>query len=83
MLIEIHKTVLSALLSAFRSRAAVLAENVVLRQQLVVLRRSVAKPCVRARNRVLLALVTRLLDKELKAVNIVRSETVVRWHRSF
>ena len=43
MLIEILKTVLSALRSAFRSRAALLAENVVLRQQLIVLRRSVAK----------------------------------------
>jgi hypothetical protein len=41
MLIEILKTVLSALRSAFRSRAALLAENVVLRQQLIVLRRSV------------------------------------------
>ena len=83
MLIEILKTVLSALRSAFRSRAALLAENVVLRQPLIVLRRSVAKPRVRARDRVLLALVTRVFAKVLKAVIIVRPETVVCRHGSF
>ncbi|MGD0836375.1 MAG: hypothetical protein ABSB49_06995 [Polyangia bacterium] len=39
MLIEIFKTVLGALRSAFHSRAALLAENVVLRQQIIALRR--------------------------------------------
>ena len=82
MLIEILKAILSALRSAFRSRAALLAENVVLRQQLIVLRPLVAKPRVRARDRVLLALVIRIFAKVLKAVIIVRPETVVRWHRS-
>ena len=67
MLVEILKTVLSALRSIFQSRAALLAENVVLRQQLIVLRRSVAKPHLRARDRVLLALVTRVFAKVLKA----------------
>jgi hypothetical protein len=44
MFIEIFKTVLAALRSAFRSRAALLAENTVLRQQIIALRRSVPKP---------------------------------------
>jgi transposase InsO family protein len=83
MLIEILKTVLSALRSAFRSRAALLAENVVLRQQLIVLRRSVPKPRLHARDRVVLALAARVFGSVLKAITIVRPETVVRWHRSF
>jgi hypothetical protein len=83
MLIEIFKTALSALRSVFQSRAALLAENVVLRQQIIVLQRSVPKPRIRARDRVVLALAARLFGTVLKAITIVRPETVVRWHRSF
>jgi hypothetical protein len=83
MLVEILKTVLSALRSIFQSRAALLAENVVLRQQIIVLHRSVPKPRLRARDRVVLALTVRVFGSVLKALTIVRPETVVRWHRSF
>ena len=83
MFIEIFKSVLAALRSAFRSRAALLAENAVLRQQIIVLGRSVPKPRIRARDRVVLALAARLFGTVLKAITIVRPDTVVRWHRSF
>ena len=83
MLVEILKAVLSALRSIFRSRAALLAENVVLRQQIIVLHRSVPKPRLRARDRVVLALAARVFGSVLKAITIVRPETVIRWHRSF
>ena len=83
MLIEIVKTVLGALRSLFRSRALLLAENLVLRQQVAVLRRSVPKPRIRVRDRVLFALVARVFGEVVHAVAILRPETVVRWHRSF
>ncbi|MGD0835806.1 MAG: integrase core domain-containing protein [Polyangia bacterium] len=83
MLIEILKTVLGALRSVFQSSAALLAENVVMRQQIIVLRRSVPKPRIRARDRVVLALAARVCGSVLQAISIVRPETVVRWHRSF
>ena len=83
MFIEVFKTFLAALRSAFRSRAALLDENAVLRQQIIVLRRSVPKPRIRARDRVVLALAARLFGTVLKAITVVRPETVVRWHRSF
>jgi hypothetical protein len=83
MLVEILKAVLSALRSIFRSRAALLAEDVVLRQQMIVLHRSVPKPRFRARDRVVLALAARVFASVLKAITIVRPETVVRWHHSF
>jgi transposase InsO family protein len=83
MLIEILKTVLGALRSVIQSRAALLAENVVLRQQIIVLRRSVPKPRIRARDRVVLALPARLFSSALQAITIVRPTTVIRWHRSF
>jgi hypothetical protein len=58
MLVEILKTVLSALRSIFQSRAALLAENVVLR--------SVPKPRLRARDRVVLALAAHVFGSVLK-----------------
>ena len=82
MLVEILKTVLGALRSIFQSRATLLAENLVLRQQIIVLQRSVVKPRFRARDRVVLALAARLFSSALNAVTIVRPETVVRWHPS-
>jgi hypothetical protein len=54
MLIEILKTVMGALRSLFRSRAVLLTENLVLRQQVIVLQRSALKPRIRKRDRVLL-----------------------------
>ena len=79
MFIEVFKTVMSALCSAFRSRAALLVENAVLRQQIIVLRRSVPKPRIRARDRVVLALAARVFSSVLNAIIIVRPKTVVRW----
>jgi hypothetical protein len=71
MLIEILKTILGALPSVFRSRAVLLAENLVLRQQIVVLRCSVPKPRIRARDRVLFALAVRMFGEVVHAVAIV------------
>ena len=82
MFIEVFESVMSALRSAFRSRAALLVENAVLRQQIIVLRRSVPKPRIRARDRVVLALAARTSGSVLNAIIIVRPKTVVRWHRS-
>jgi len=82
MLVEILKAMLDALRSFVQSRADLLAENIVLRQQIIVLQRSVPKPSIRARDRIVLALAARLFSSALKAVTIVRPETVVRWHRS-
>jgi hypothetical protein len=82
MLVEILKIVLGALRSLVKSRAALLAENIVLRQQIIVLQRSVTKPRLRARDRTVLTLAARLFSSTLNAVTIVRPETVVRWHLS-
>jgi len=59
MLVEILKIVLGALRSLVKSRAALLAENIVLRQQIIVLQRSVTKPRFRGRERAVLALAAR------------------------
>src|ERR1700730_2083592 len=73
---------LLAIRSQFTRRARLEAENLILRQQLVVLRR---KPPTRVRlrniDRLLLAWLYRLYPSLLDAIIIVQPETVLRWHR--
>jgi hypothetical protein len=59
MFVEILKTVLDTTRWLVQSRAALLAENIVLCQQIIVLQRSVTKPRFRARERAVLALAAR------------------------
>lgn len=63
------------------SVAALELENALLRHQLVVLRRSVKRPPLRRRDRVLLAAVSRLLPRERWSVFLVSPQTLLRWHR--
>jgi transposase InsO family protein len=73
---------LLAIRSRFTRRARLEAENLLLRQQLVVLRR---KSSTRVRlwniDRLLLVWLYRLYPSLLDAIIIVRPETVIRWHR--
>ena len=73
---------LLALRSRFTRRAQIEAENLILRQQLVVLRRKSPKR-VRLWNidRLLLVWLYRLYPSLLDAIIIVQPETVIRWHR--
>tara|TARA_R110002096_G_scaffold427984_1_gene639096 strand:- start:2137 stop:3153 length:1017 start_codon:yes stop_codon:yes gene_type:complete len=66
-----------------RSRASIQAENVVLRQQLGVLRRKVPKrPRLTGWDRLAFVLLYRMFPKTLDSIVIVKPETVVRWHRA-
>jgi len=67
--------------SWFARRARLEAENLLLRQQLVVLRRKAPKR-VRLWNidRLLLVWLYRLYPSLLGAIIIVQLETVIRWH---
>src|SRR5882724_7093397 len=73
---------LLAIRSRFARRARLEAENLLLRQQLVVLRR---KSPTRVRlwniDRLLLVWLYRLYPSLLDAIIIVQPETVIRWHR--
>jgi putative transposase len=63
------------------SFAALEVENAVLRHQLAVLRRTVARPSLRRRDRVLLAAASGLPPRERWSVFLVRPQTLLRWHR--
>src|SRR5271170_4437195 len=73
---------LLAIRSRFARRARLEVENLILRQQLVVLRRkSPARVRLWNLDRLLLVWSYRLYPSLLDAIIIVRPETVIRWHR--
>ena len=65
-----------------RSRAQLLAENALLRQQLIVLRRDVARPAMPLTGRALLVLLAGRVRAWQQALLVVRPETLLRWHRA-
>jgi hypothetical protein len=60
------------------ARGKLIAENALLRQQVVVLRRRTRRPRLRPRDRLTVAAITRIFPALLEAVAIVRPETVRR-----
>ena len=65
-----------------RNRAQLLAENALLRQQLLVLRRGVARPSVSRADRALLVLLAGHVRTWRRALLLVQPETLLRWHRA-
>ncbi len=65
-----------------RSRAQLLAEHAFLRQQLLVLRRSVKRPAVTPLDRALLVLFAGRVHAWRQSLLLVRPETLLRWHRA-
>jgi transposase InsO family protein len=63
------------------SVAALEVENAVLRHQLAVLRRTVRRPQLRRRDRVLFAAASVLLPRDRWSVFLVSPQTLLRWHR--
>lgn len=64
-----------------RSRQELVLENMLLRQQLIVLKRQVKRPALSWRDRTLLVLLSSRLRTWKQALVIVQPETVLRWHR--
>jgi putative transposase len=73
---------LSTMFSAFRSRASLQVENLALRQQIAVLRRSAKKrPELTVADRVFWTWLSGAWADLRSALVIVRPETVIAWHR--
>jgi transposase InsO family protein len=79
---DLIRLVFGLIVDLFRSRAALEAEILVLRQQIIVLRRRKATRLpFTAADRLVLGWVCRLFPKACDAL-AVRPETVLRWHRA-
>src|SRR5258707_10626927 len=66
---------------AFRPRGALLTEIALLRHQLAVLQRSVAKPRVARFDRIVLVALTTVTPTSRNVLRIVQPGTLLRWHR--
>jgi transposase InsO family protein len=80
---DLGRLIWCALIGLFRPRAALEAENLVLRHQLNVLqRKSPKRVTLGSIDRLLLVGLYRLAPEVLDAVKIIRPETLIRWHRA-
>ncbi len=64
-----------------RSKSELIAENALLRQQLIVLKRQVKRPRFTRTDRILLVLLARVVRTWQQALVIVQPDTVLCWHR--
>src|ERR671916_3136659 len=64
-----------------RTKPQLIAENALLRHQLIVLNRSVKRPRLTATDRSLLVLLSSRVRAWKEALLIVKPDTLLRWHR--
>jgi hypothetical protein len=79
---DLFRLILDILASRFKARATLEAENLVLRQQVNVLRRRTPKRPHLNTDRFLFVWLYRWFPSVLEVVAIVRPETIIRWHRA-
>jgi putative transposase len=72
---------LGTLTDLARSKSELVAENALLRQQLIILRRQVKRPACTKTDRMLLVLLARIVRSWKQALVMVQPETLLRWHR--
>ena len=77
----VHTSMLETVADLARSKPQLIAENLLLRQQLVVLNRSVKRPQFTPAERGLVVLLASRVETWKDALLIVKPETVLRWHR--
>ena len=65
-----------------RTRRELIAENALLRQQLIIASRKVKRPAFQPHERGLLVLLACLVPRWRDALLLVKPETVLRWHRA-
>jgi putative transposase len=71
---------LGTLTDLSRSKSELVAENALLRQQLIILRRQVKRPACTKTDRMLLVLLARAVRTWKHALYIVQPATLLRWH---
>ena len=82
-MIALLSFLLALLVSPFKSRSRLEAENAALRQQLIVLRRKVkGRAKLTSNDRWFLVQIYRLFPSILDVITIIRPETLLRWHRA-
>ena len=65
----------------FKSRQSLITENLLLRQQILILKRRNKRPKLKNIDRIILVWISKLWDDWKSAIIIVKPETVIGWHR--
>src|SRR4029077_5699521 len=82
-MVDVIRLIFALIVDLFRSRAALEAEVLVLRQQIIVLRRGKpARLSFRPVHRIVLSWVCRLVPSVSVALAIVQPDAVIRWHHA-
>jgi putative transposase len=74
--------ILTGFLRMLRTRQSLVLENLALRHQLAVLRRTVSRPRLRTADRLFWVLLSRLWAGWTDAISVVQPATVIRWQRT-
>lgn len=72
---------ISVVYSLFKSRHRLILENMVLRQQVAMLRQSVKRPRASMTDKLFWILFSRLIENWRQLLHALHPDTVVRWHR--
>jgi len=75
------EAIVGAFFAASRPRVSLVAENLLLRQQLAILCRATPRPRLRPIDRAFWVIVSRLWSRWTDTLAIVRPATVIEWHR--
>ena len=67
---------------AVKERTQLVLENIALRHQLAVYKRSIKRPIIKDGDRIFWLTVMRMLKEWREALVFVQPETLIRWHRS-
>ncbi len=76
-----HSIVLSTVTDLTLSKAQLIAENALLRQQLIILYRQIKKPSFSQSDRLWLVLLASRVKNWKEALFILKPDTLLRWHR--
>jgi putative transposase len=76
-----HALILNGAMDLTRSKPELVLENMLLRQQLIVLQRKAKRPALTWRDRTLFVLLASKLLHWKEALVIVQPDTVLRWHQ--
>jgi transposase InsO family protein len=80
-MLAVVEAIVGAFFAAFRPRVSLVAENLLLRQQLAILSRTSPRPRLRPIDRAFWVTVSRLWSRWADTLAIVRPATVIEWHR--